>query len=415
MTRRSIRWIVFSLLSLLVVGSAIYSWISNTSLLQNLRSDDPKVYSSAFGILYGRADSPRIFLELPVDERIKIAHKLASWEDSRSSELIIKLLEDPEPRVRSELTTSLSESAKRFPKVFLERLNIGNTTQKAGIIEASFRAGETGMRIAEQGFIKPELRTAAEEIFLRFGAKSYPSLSKLLMSEDFSIAIEASAVLSRISKQNTPKREKENREISERLLQLYNRTKDRLQKNRLIMAMSAFPSMEMKEIFLEKSRNVFLPSTLRASCIRALAQLEEWQEVSRFLADYDEEVFDATAESLARLSDKGIAYVLKSKTSPSRIAKALAKNESKLAEALLLNKAAKNDLFAAKALSERKKISESTLLELLRLIRAASLHEKTRIYIARAISKSEQGKKELDALIHDPIAGYSAYFVLNTR
>lgn len=415
MTRRSIRWIVFSLLSLLVVGSAIYGWISKTSLLQNLRNNDPKVYSSAFEILYGRADSPRIFLELPVDERIQIAHKLASWEDSRSSELIVRLLEDPEPRVRSALTASLSESAKRFPKYFLRHLSTNNTTQRAGIIEASFRAGDTGIHIAEQGFLKAELRTAAEEIFLRFGKDSYPSLSRLLMSDDLSVAVEASTVLSRISKQNTLTQEEENREISERLLQLYNRTSDPLQRNRLIMAMSSFPSMEMKKIFLEKSRDVVLPSSLRASCIRALAHLKEWWQIVPFLNDYDEEVFNAVAESLAGLGEKGIAYVLKSKTAPSRIVKALAKNESISAETLLLNKAAKNDELAAKALSERKKISERALFELLRLIRAVSLHERTRIYIARAILKSEKGKKELNDLIHDPLAGYSAYLALNTR
>lgn len=414
MARRSIRWVAFTLLSLLVLGLAIHSWISNASLLYNLRNDEPNVYSSAFEILHGRADSLRLFLELPVEERVNLAHKLASWKDHRAISLIIKLLEDPEPKVRSALSNSLAESAKLFPKDFLQHFTLRNTTQRAGIIEASFRAGVTGIRLAEKAFINTASRPTSEEIFLRFGKKSYPSLSRLLMTKDISVAVDASAVLARISKQNTRYRGKASR-ISERLLHLFRRTNDPLQRNRLIMAMASFPSIEMKNIFFEKSQNAHLPSSLRAACILALADLQEWEYVARFLNDYDVEVFDAATDSLAKLGEKGVALVLKSKTTPSRIAKALGKNESTSAEAFLLRKAMKNDVFSAKALSERRRIRESTLYKLLRLIRQNSLDEKTRIYIARAISKSEQGKKALNALINDPIAGYSAYLAVHAH
>jgi len=412
-SRRSIRWIVFSSLSLLVVALAIHSWISNASLLRNLLDDDPSVFFNAFGILHDRADSPRIFLELTIEERTKVAYKLAAWKDSRSAELMIRLLEDPAPRVRSALTASLSESAKQFPKEFLNHLTIRNTTQKAGIIEASFRAGEIGIEIAEEGFAHAESRPIAEGIFLRFGKRSYPTLSRLLMSNDLSVAVAASSVLARINEPRTETQYIETREISERLLQLFHRTQDPLQKNHLILAMSSFPSREMREMFLEKSRDDILPSSLRAACIRALANLEEWEVVARFLNSHDEEVFRAAAESLAKLGDKGVTYVLKSNTSHSRIAKALGKNECEFAEMILLQRATKNDEYAAKALSERKCISAGASYRALRAIRDPSISEKTRIYIARAISKSEQGKKELYKMIHDPIVGYSAYLALN--
>lgn len=284
MTRKTLRWAIFSALLAIVVGIAATNSVANARFSAKLRAADPEALSE----FAERPDAYNVFIAFDRPTRLKIIHELGRSRLPGAPTAIALLSRDPDISVRNALVEALAKQTSQGASLD----QIAATTdpaQRALLTEALLAAGPTGLRTAQEFFLRPEFRVNAASALARFGGKAAPFLIEQLRGEDTDLAMDAAETLVRLGA--IPQES----ELTAALWSLLLRVSDLSSKDRLLPILARFPVPEASPLFLETLSDQAAPPRLRLAAAIGLRRLGLTDELERFGDDPDPDVRAAAA------------------------------------------------------------------------------------------------------------------------
>ncbi len=399
MTPHPLRPIIFGLLLAIVSLVVVQNVRTNARLLASLQSDNDEVTARAFRELLARPDHLNLVQTLSIPQRQKIASRLARWDAPEAVRLAGELLQDPEPEVRESLTECLIVLARKFPSAYAEQLSATKPEVIAGLIDAAERSGKDSLVIAEKALRLPNSRENAVRLFLRLGEGGKETLARLLQSSDSEISLLSAEVLSRIpSARPEPS-------LSKALLVLYQKHREPEIRERLLVSLSAYPSLEAKSIFERVLGDVGASLPLRSACASALIRLGAEESLWRVITAPNAEVLlqspiflREVGKAFAKDERKGVQRVIQSPLLPRSKVALLAWNNSPEAEIALLSLARQGVNEALIALSGRNPLQQSTYMFLRTVVLDKKEAPGRRWLSARCLASTPEGRKRLQEI-----------------
>ncbi|MCH8274705.1 MAG: hypothetical protein IH851_07940 [Armatimonadetes bacterium] len=410
MSRRALRWTILFTLMAGVVALAVYNAYSNARLLSDLESRDPAKRASGFALLSDRQDGYNLVQTLPAGRRRAVAEALGDWRSPKAASLAATLLRDTDAGVRTALTRSLSRIAAESPESVAMEMSATTPEVRVGLLEAAYAAGDTGLQIAATAFQNTDSRENAATLFVRFGDRAKPALTRLLDADDTEAALVAAETLSRIGAGDGDS------EVGARIWVFFTGLESVEEKDRAFAALAEFAPPPAEGLFIKTLQDAVAPSSLRAASARALGRLGNFGPLAAALADTDRAVWTAAAEGFAGADELGASLAAVAEAPPERSAMALRMNPSPLAERFLTQRALKGDAAAVRALGERPNVSPGGLLALERILSMAEgADEGLRRDAARALAAhGTEGGEILLRNLSNPEASWPAADALAT-
>jgi hypothetical protein len=308
-------------------------------------------------------------------------------------------LQDPEAEVRKSLTECLVVLARKFPSAYAHQLSATKPEVVAGLIEGAEKAGEVGVRIAEQAFHGGDSRENAVRLFFRLGEKGKEGLLRLLESKDREVSLRAAEVLS----QMPPMSRKSS--LSRTLFALYQRCPDPESKGRVLGALSVYPPAEAKSLFEATLADPKAPPGVRSACASALVRLGEEESLWRVMTQSDallalQETSFSRGIGIAFAEDEknGVRRVLQSPLEAQFKTALLAWNRSPEAEEALVSLAKEGVSLAFIALTGRQPLKRTTLTFLYQILGDEKAEPRLRWLSARCLASTPEGQEWLRAI-----------------
>lgn len=268
-------------LLLAVIGLGIYNSVANRRLVTELTQGKP----SAFEELATRQDA-YIFLQAEDQAtRAKIADRLGYWNDVSAIGVVVKLLPDPDPNVRSNLIGALTAIARRNPSGVAAEMVDAPPTTVAALIEAATADREVALQVLEDSLRSNLDNEAGYLLAKRIGPPSKAVMIAIVRVGHPTGVRLASEVLA-----GMPLTNQERSLIGADIYAAYSASKDRVYRDEIMPVMAQFAPREALGEFRRDATDDTAPSDLRVAATRALIALGDTKTLDALRGDPDTNV-----------------------------------------------------------------------------------------------------------------------------